>query len=109
MRGLSQPVLRATCAGRPVRSNVAMTGELTLRGQVLPVGGIKDKVLAAHRVGIDTIILPKRNEPDLEDVREEVRTSVRFVLVERVDEVLAAALESAPGEAPQKRAKKEKR
>ena len=85
--------LASLLSGRPVRSHVAMTGELTLRGQVLPVGGIKDKVLAAHRVGIDTIIIPRRNEPELDDVPEEVRESVHFVLVDRVDEVLEAALE----------------
>ena len=76
----------------PSRSNVAMTGEITLRGKVLPVGGIKDKVLAAHRLGVDTLIIPKKNEPDLEDVIEEVRDALSFVLVDNVDEVLAAAL-----------------
>jgi ATP-dependent Lon protease len=77
---------------RPVRRNVAMTGEITLRGQVLPVGGIKAKVLAAHRAGLDTVILPRRNEPDLEDVPEEVRQSMTFVFVDDVTEVLNAAL-----------------
>ncbi|MBC8098177.1 MAG: endopeptidase La, partial [Armatimonadetes bacterium] len=60
--------LASLLTGKPVRSNIAMTGEITLRGQVLPVGGIKDKVLAAHRLGVDTVILPKKNEPDLDDV-----------------------------------------
>jgi ATP-dependent Lon protease len=69
-----------------------MTGEITLRGQVLPVGGIKEKVLAAHRVGIDTIILPSRNEKDLDDIPEDVQDQVDFILVDEVDEVLAAAL-----------------
>ena len=78
--------------GRPVRSNVAMTGEVTLRGQVLPVGGIKDKVLAADRFGMDTVILPKRNEHDLEELPQEVRESMKFVLVEEIDQVLDAAL-----------------
>ncbi|MBN1286983.1 MAG: endopeptidase La [Anaerolineae bacterium] len=77
---------------RPTRSSVAMTGELTLRGQILPVGGIKTKVLAAHRLGIDTIVMPKRNEPELDDLPDEVRHSMTFVLAERVDDVLAAAL-----------------
>ncbi|MBI5668195.1 MAG: endopeptidase La [Chloroflexi bacterium] len=86
---------------RPVRKNVAMTGEITLRGQVLPVGGIKDKVLAAHRFGVDTVILPKKNENDLEDLPEEVRGELKFVLVENVDEVLAAALEPAQQQIPQ--------
>jgi len=77
---------------RPVRSDVGMTGEITLRGQVLPVGGIKEKVLAAHRAGLKTVILPKRNEADLEEVPAEVRKQLNFVLVERVDEVFKAAL-----------------
>jgi ATP-dependent Lon protease len=77
---------------RNVRSDVAMTGEITLRGQVLPVGGIKQKVLAASRVGIATVILPERNEPDLEDIPQEIRDEMSFVLVERVDQVFDAAL-----------------
>ncbi len=77
---------------RPVRADVAMTGEITLRGQVLPVGGIKQKVLGATRVGISTIILPARNKPDLEDVPEEIRGKTTFVFAERVDDVFAAAL-----------------
>jgi ATP-dependent Lon protease len=79
-------------SGRPVRADVGMTGEITLRGQVLPVGGIKEKVLAAHRSGLKTVILPKRNESDLEDLPEEVRKSMKFTFVETVDEVLKAAL-----------------
>ncbi len=78
--------------GRNVRSDVAMTGEITLRGQVLPVGGIKQKVLAASRVGIGTVILPERNEPDLDDIPPEIREQMSFVLVERVDQVFDAAL-----------------
>jgi ATP-dependent Lon protease len=77
---------------RNVRSDVAMTGEITLRGQVLPVGGIKQKVLAAARVGISTVILPERNRPDLDDIPEEIRNTMNFVFVERVDDVFAAAL-----------------
>ena len=79
-------------SGRCVRDDVAMTGEITLRGQVLPVGGIKEKVLAAHRTGVKTVILPQRNEKDLDDVPEEVRQALTFVLVDRVDQVFEAAL-----------------
>jgi len=78
--------------GRLVRSDVAMTGEITLRGKVLPIGGLKEKVLGARRVGITTVIMPKRNENDLEDLPDELRSSMKFVLVENADEVLAAAL-----------------
>ena len=73
-----------------------MTGEITLRGKVLPVGGIKEKVLAAHRAGIRTVILPKRNERDLEDLTAELRQEMEFVLVESAEEVLARALEPRP-------------
>jgi len=83
---------------RPVRSDVGMTGEITLRGQVLPVGGIKEKVLAAHRVGLKTVILPKRNEPDLDDVPEDVRKEMKFVLADTVDDVFKAALTDHRGE-----------
>ncbi len=80
---------------RPVRPDVGMTGEITLRGQVLPIGGIKEKVLAAHRAGLKMVILPKRNEADLEDLPEEVLDSIEFVFVETVDEALEIALEPA--------------
>ncbi len=86
--------LASLLSGRPVRKNVAMTGEITLRGQVLPVGGVKDKILAAHRLGVDTVILPRRNAPDLEEVPEEVRKEMHFILAQDVNEVLAAALEA---------------
>ncbi len=86
--------LASLLSNRPSRSNVAMTGEITLRGKVLPVGGIKDKVLAAHRLGVDTVVIPRKNENDLEDVPDEVRESLTFVLVDGVDEVLDAALEA---------------
>jgi ATP-dependent Lon protease len=80
---------------RPVRSDVAMTGEITLRGKVLPVGGIKEKVLAAHRAGIRTVILPSRNERDVEDVPEELRRELRFVFVDEAEDVLRNALPPA--------------
>lgn len=84
--------------GRLVRHDVGMTGEITLRGQVLPVGGIKEKVLAAHRAGLKTVILPKDNEGDLEDLSDEIRQAINFVLVETVDEVLQNALEQPVSE-----------
>ena len=79
---------------RPVRSDLSMTGEVTLSGRVLPVGGIKEKVLGARRAGIKTIILPKRNEKNLiEDVPSQVRDGMTFHLVDTVDQVLNLALE----------------
>jgi ATP-dependent Lon protease len=84
--------LASLLTGRAVRDDVGMTGEITLRGQVLPVGGIKEKVLAAHRAGLGTVILPKQNEKDLDDVPKEVRRRLKFVLAERVDDVFEAAL-----------------
>ena len=79
---------------RPVRSFLAMTGEITLRGRVLPIGGVKEKVLAAARFGLKTVILPRQNEADLDDVPATVREGMEFILVDSVDEVLEAALES---------------
>jgi ATP-dependent Lon protease len=84
--------LASLATRRPVRSEVAMTGEITLRGKVLPVGGIKEKVLAAHRTGIRIVILPRRNERDIDDVPEEVRREIRFVFVDDAEEVLRQAL-----------------
>jgi ATP-dependent Lon protease len=82
---------------RPVDPKVGMTGEITLRGQVLPIGGVKEKVLAARRAGLDTVIVPKRNEQDLEELPDDIRKEMRFVLVERVDEVLTAAIPDGKG------------
>ena len=79
-------------SGRPVRSNIAMTGEITLRGRVLPIGGVKEKVLGALRAGITDVILPKDNEADVEDVPEEARGKLRFHFVQSLEEVLALAL-----------------
>jgi len=78
---------------QPVRKEVGMTGEITLRGQVLPIGGVKEKVLAAHRAGLKVIILPRKNEPDLEDLPQEVAQAIQFHFVEQIDEVLKIALE----------------
>ena len=85
--------LASLFSNRPVRPDVAMTGEITLRGLVLPIGGLKEKSLAAMRAGISTVIIPKLNEKDLVDVPEEVKQKIKFVPVENVDEVLAVALE----------------
>ena len=87
--------LASLATRRPVRGDLAMTGEITLRGKVLPVGGIKEKVLAAHRVGIRSLILPRRNERDIEDVPEELRREMAFVFVDDAEEVLRHALSPA--------------
>ncbi len=84
----------------PVRKEVAMTGEITLRGQVLPIGGVKEKVLAAHRLGITTIILPRDNEKDLSEIPDDIQKALEFRLVENMDEVLSIALEKEPKETP---------
>jgi len=84
-------------SGRPVRSDLGMTGEITLRGQVLPIGGLKEKVLAAHRAGLKAVILPKRNMRDLDDIPEEVLSELNFIPVERMEEVVAAALTRPAG------------
>ena len=78
---------------QPVRSDTAMTGEISLRGLVLPVGGIKEKVVAAARAGIERVMLPARNRKDFEDIPEEVRANMQFVWLEKVDEAMAAALQ----------------
>ena len=84
--------LASLCSGRPVRSDTAMTGEITLSGLVLPVGGIKGKVLAARRSGMKRVVLPKRNEPDLKDIPEEALRDLEVVLVERIEELLPQTL-----------------
>jgi ATP-dependent Lon protease len=93
-------------SGRKVLPQVGMTGEITLRGQVLPVGGIKEKILAAHRNGLRTIVLPKRNKQDLDDVPDEIKKSMKFVFAETVEDVLKASLEKA--KPPAKAAAKKK-
>jgi len=87
--------LASLLSGRLVRSDVAMTGEVSLTGRVLPIGGVKQKLLAAHRAGITTVLIPKRNEPDLEDVPENVRAALDVHPVSDVREVLELALEPA--------------
>ena len=88
--------LVSALTGRPVKRTVAMTGEVTLRGKVLPIGGVKQKVLAAHRAGIATVLLPLDNEPDLAELPDSIRADVTMQLVEHMDEVLAAALVENP-------------
>jgi ATP-dependent Lon protease len=92
--------LTSLATGRPVRSDVAMTGEITLRGKVLPVGGIKEKVLAAYRAGIRTVILPRRNERDLEDLPPELRQHLTFALVDDAAEVVRQALAPSAAATP---------
>ncbi len=87
--------LASLATGKAVRADVGMTGEITLRGKVLPIGGVKEKVLAAHRAGLKTVLLPRRNERDVDDVPEEVRRELRFVYVDTVDELLRAALQES--------------
>jgi ATP-dependent Lon protease len=88
--------LTSLLTGRPVRHTVGMTGEVTLQGRVLPIGGLKQKVLAAHAAGLTDVVIPERNRGDLDDVPQEVRDAMTFHFAMTVDEVLAAALEPAP-------------
>src|SRR3954466_1840298 len=88
--------LASLAGGRPVKSSVGMTGEVTLQGKVLPIGGVKQKLLAAHRAGLTEVIIPKRNEPDLDDLPESVRSELRIHPVADVKDVLELALEPAP-------------
>lgn len=98
--------LSSLLLNKPVRSDVAMTGEITLRGLVLPIGGLKEKTLAAKRAGIKHIIAPKRNEKDLPDVPQEVRDTVKFHFVENVDQVLRIALGTKKPGKPERRSPK---
>jgi ATP-dependent Lon protease len=96
-------------SGRKAKPQVGMTGEITLRGQVLAIGGVKEKVLAAHRNGLTTVILPKYNQPDIDDVPDEIRKTMKFIFAETVDDVINAALEKPKAEkkqAPTKPARK---
>jgi ATP-dependent Lon protease len=96
--------LTSLLSQRTVRSDVAMTGEISLRGVVMPVGGIKEKCVAAARAGIRTVILPARNRRDLEDIPDSVRGKLEFVWAEKIDDVLARAFHEAPQDAPEQRA-----
>ena len=98
--------LISALSGRPIRHDLAMTGEITLRGRVLPIGGLKEKLMAAHRMHMKTVLIPKRNEKDLVDVPREVQRELNLVLVDRMDEILTRALLEAtpvPNPKPRKR------
>jgi ATP-dependent Lon protease len=87
--------LISAATGRPIRNDVAMTGEITLRGRVLPIGGLKEKSLGAIRSGIKTIIIPSKNTKDLVEIPKTIRRKVKYIAVERMDEVLSVSLEAA--------------
>ncbi|MBM3133483.1 MAG: endopeptidase La, partial [Chloroflexi bacterium] len=84
--------LASAISGRPVRKAVAMTGEITLRGKVLPVGGIKEKVMAAQRAGVKRVVIPKENEKDLEEVPQQIRDELRFTVADRIEDVFRETL-----------------
>jgi ATP-dependent Lon protease len=88
--------LVSSLTGNPVKAEVGMTGEITLRGEVLPIGGLKEKLLAAHRGGIKTVLIPKDNERDLEDIPDNVIADLKVIPVQWIDEVLKVALENEP-------------
>ena len=87
-------------SGRPVANDVGMTGEITLTGQVLPIGGVREKVLAAQRAGLKRVVVPRENEPELEELPQEVRNQLEFVLVDGVQEVLDAAFDGSGAARP---------
>ena len=95
MKGREVTALASLYTNTPTRPDTAMTGEITLAGLVLPIGGVKEKVLAARRAGIRRVILPRDNAKDLPEIPEEVRRDIEFVFAERIEEVLAAALPAA--------------
>jgi ATP-dependent Lon protease len=92
--------LVSALTGREVRRDVAMTGEITLRGKVLPIGGLKEKVLAAHRAGIATFVLPRKNEKDLDEIPQKVRRGLQMIPIDDLDAVLRIALQPASGQSP---------
>ncbi|MCC6146507.1 MAG: endopeptidase La [Anaerolineaceae bacterium] len=100
--------LVSLASGKPVKSEIGMTGEITLSGLVLPVGGIKEKILAAHRAKLKTILMPKQNEADLEDIPDEVQKSIHFIFVEKIDEVLQNVFENSTGPTKVQKARKTK-
>ena len=101
--------LISALSGRAIRHDVAMTGEITLRGRVLPVGGLKEKLMAAHRMHMKTVLIPKRNQKDLTELPRKVQRDLELALVERMDEILARALLPAPPPAPKPKRASRKR
>ena len=99
--GAMTTALVSVLTGIPVRADVAMTGEITLRGEVLPIGGLKEKLLAAHRGGIKTVLIPEENAKDLQDIPENVKNKLEIVPVKWIDKVLEIALESVPQQLPE--------
>ena len=100
--------LTSLLTNKPIRKDLAMTGEITLRGQVLPVGGIKEKVLAAHRAGIKTLLLPEWNQKDLEDIPKNVQKEIRFYFLGKMKDVLKLAFSNGRGSRKVRRTKKAK-
>ena len=100
--------LHSLLTGKPVRPDVSMTGEITLRGLVMPIGGVKEKVLAARRAGITTVILPSRNKKDIVDVPDDIKDEITFVFASRIDDVLAVAFDDGSDAAKTKKAPKKK-
>jgi len=94
--------LASLYTGRKVRSDTSMTGEITLSGLVFPVGGVKEKILAAHRAGIKRIIMPAQNEADIDEIPEDVRKDLEFILASKISDVLEAALEPDKGKSERK-------
>jgi len=86
--------LVSALSGKPVRKNLAMTGEMTLRGRVLPIGGLKEKAMAAYRMGMKTVLIPEENKPDLFEIDKAVKDALEFIPVKHIDEVLVQALVS---------------
>jgi ATP-dependent Lon protease len=86
--------IASALTGKPVNKSVAMTGEVTLRGRVLPIGGLKEKTLAAKRMGINRVVLPSRNKKDIEDIPKYIRKDMEFILVDTMDDVLKVALKT---------------
>jgi ATP-dependent Lon protease len=97
--------LVSVLTGIPVRANVAMTGEITLRGEVLPIGGLKEKLLAAHRGGIKLVLIPEENVKDLAEIPDNVKNAIEIVPVRWIDKVLELALERVPQALPEEEAK----